>query len=446
MKTIYTLSALLLIATANVFGQTTWDNFEDIRKGTYGFINGTLIPYTGNPDPTGNTSKTVAQYQRNASEPFDVIILDQQIESLADYTSGAKQLSIDVWSPAAGIPIQITLEDSATALPANFPTGRHSVYLTTTTVAMAWETLTFTFDNRPDAAVADNAVERLVLLFNPGTNTSDTYYFDNLVGPEIANDTCATAVPDPLVLNDFECNQNVAYTFSHSGVNFRRIENPDASGANTSPHVAQYVRNAGEENDIILGYFDGDLPLGSDSEFKLHVWAPAPNTKVVLSLQYDDGAGGGPVEVVATRDSTAGASAWEELTFSFGDLSGSTVNAFVILFDPATFTSPTYYFDNFTYSPMATGIEDALEMDSFKNYPNPFSEISTFEYVLKQTSEVQLEVFDQMGRSVSRVFNGTQAAGSQQLTWNAGDLPTGLYFYTLTLNGQTTSGKMMHTR
>ena len=149
MKTIYTFLSLILLTATQMVGQTIWDNFEDVRKGTYGFISGQLTQYTGNPDPTGNTSKTVGQYQRNAAELFDVIILDQQTLSMADYVSGAKQLKIDVWSPAAGIPIQITFEDTATALPANFPTGRHSVYLTTTTVAMAWETLTFAFDNRP---------------------------------------------------------------------------------------------------------------------------------------------------------------------------------------------------------------------------------------------------------------------------------------------------------
>lgn len=444
MKNLYLLVVVLLSVSTSLSGQTTWDNFEDVRKGTYGFINGVLIPYTGNPDPTGNTSATVATYSRNAAEAFDVIILDQQTESLADYVAGTKQMSIDVWSPAIGIPIQITMEDSTTALPANFPTGRHSVYLTTTTVAQAWETLTFTYDNRPDGSVPDDAVERLVLLFNPNTNTGDTYYFDNLVGPEIANDTCATAVSDSLTLNDFECNQNVNYTFSHSGTNFRRIENPDASGANTSTHVAQYVRNGGEENDVITGSFAAGFSLGTSSEFKLHVWDASPNTNVVLSLQYDDGTGN-LVEVVAMTDSTEAGSQWEELTFEFGDLSTADINTFVILFDPGNFASDTYYFDNFTYTSEPVGIDDLLEVSTFKNYPNPFSGSTTFEYTLKEASQVELNVFDQMGRSVASVYEGTQPAGEQQIEWNSENLPSGVYFYSLQIDGQVATGKMIHT-
>ena len=439
MKTIYTCVVLAFLGAPALWGQTLWDNFEDVRKGTYGFISGTFVPYTGNPDPVGNTSKTVATYTRNPAELFDVIILDQQTESLADYVSGAKQMSIDVWSPASGIPIQITLENSITALPANYPTGRHSVYLTTTTVASAWETLNFSFAERPDATVPNDAVDRMVLLFNPNTNTTATYYFDNLTGPELANDSCATAAPDSLMLNDFECNQHVAFTFSHSGINFRRIENPDPSGANTSTHVAQYVRNGGEEFDVIVGSFDDVLLLGSPSVFKLQVWDAAPNTNVILSLQFNG------VEVVALTDSTQNAAQWETLEYNFGDLSGAAINGFVILFDPGAFTSGTYYFDNFSYTPGVTGIDKFLETSSLKNYPNPFSGATTFSYDLKQTAAVRLEVFDVMGRSVGTVFSGTQPAGSHSVEWQAQDMPAGLYFYTLEVNGAIANGKMMLT-
>ena len=40
-----------------------------------------------------------------------------------------KTMSVDVFSPMPGLPVQITLEDSSLAGPTNYPTGRHSVYL-----------------------------------------------------------------------------------------------------------------------------------------------------------------------------------------------------------------------------------------------------------------------------------------------------------------------------
>ncbi|MCB0625754.1 MAG: hypothetical protein KDC43_18010, partial [Saprospiraceae bacterium] len=224
----------------------------------------TFIPYNGNPDQSGaNTSLVAAAYTRNPAEAFDVIILDGLMADLSDYVSGAKQLSIDVWSPAAGKTVQITLENSTLAMPANFPTGRHSVYLATTTVANQWETLTFNFDNQPDPSVSSTSVDRIVLLFDPNTNNADTYYWDNLRAPELADDPCDGVAPDDMVLQDFECNQSTYFTFSHAGVNFRRVDNPDPNGMNNSDYVGSYIRNGGEENDVIVGRLASPLAIGT---------------------------------------------------------------------------------------------------------------------------------------------------------------------------------------
>ena len=84
MKKIYTLFTLLFFAATALQAQIVWDNFENQRKGTYGFISGSFIPYFENPDQTGaNTSRVAASYTRNAAELFDVIILDGQMASLA---------------------------------------------------------------------------------------------------------------------------------------------------------------------------------------------------------------------------------------------------------------------------------------------------------------------------------------------------------------------------
>ncbi len=252
MQRSYTLLLFLCLVGSTISAQQIWDNFEDIRQGTYDFISGTLIPYSENPDKTGaNTSLVAASYTRNASEAFDVILLDAPVADLSDYISGAKQMSIAVYSPAAGKTVQITLENSATAEPQNFPVGRHSIYQTTTTVANSWEVLTFSLTEQPDMSVGNDGVNRLVLLFDPGNAAGDTYIFDDLNGPELADDPCDGATANPMILEDFECNQNLRYIFSHSGVNFRRVDNPDQNG-NTSDKVATYTRNGGEMVDVLI--------------------------------------------------------------------------------------------------------------------------------------------------------------------------------------------------
>jgi len=79
-------------------------------------------------------------------------------------------------------------------------------------------------------------------------------------GPELANDPCEGVTGASNVFNDFECNQNVNFTFSHSGVNFRRVLNPDPNG-NSSDYVATYTRNAGEMTDVIVGRFAENLSI-----------------------------------------------------------------------------------------------------------------------------------------------------------------------------------------
>jgi len=69
------------------------------------------------------------------------------------------------------------------------------------------------------------------------------------------------------------------------------------------------------------------------------------------------------------------------------------------------------------------------------NYPNPFAETTRITYDLQAPSRIRLEVFDLLGRHVTTLVDGNQGAGSHTATFNAGDLPNGLYIYRLTAEG-----------
>jgi hypothetical protein len=437
MKNIYVLLTCLFAFTG-LSAQQTWDNFEDIRKGTYGFINGNFIPYTGNPDPTGvNTSDVVATYTRNMVEQFDVLIIGAQMADLTDYVAGTKQMSIDVWSPAAGKTVQITLEN-ATLAGGGFPAGRHSIYLATTTVAMGWETLTFTFSEQPDPSVANDNVDQLVLLFDPNSNNGDTYYWDNLNGPELAEDPCDGVMEDPTILNDFECNQSVNFTFSHSGVNFRRVVNPDMNG-NESAYVASYTRNGGEENDVIIGNFQGsNLDITSNNEFTLDVWDPGAPTTVTLSLQTSSND-----VILAMEATTTGSSAWETLTFDASSVADDpNIGQFVILFDPGAFSSDNYFFDNFQAGP-STNVNEVADLSALEVMPNPAADWMTFNYTLEEAADIELSVRDLTGKVIEQLPMGRQQSGLQSFDWVIpSSVANGLYLYTLTVNGQSTTGKI----
>ncbi len=70
------------------------------------------------------------------------------------------------------------------------------------------------------------------------------------------------------------------------------------------------------------------------------------------------------------------------------------------------------------------------------NYPNPFNPTTTIGFVLAEQAEVYLTVHDVLGREVARLVDGTVAAGTHEVRFDASGLPSGVYLYRLvTPNG-----------
>jgi hypothetical protein len=72
-----------------------------------------------------------------------------------------------------------------------------------------------------------------------------------------------------------------------------------------------------------------------------------------------------------------------------------------------------------------------------QNYPNPFNPSTIIRYDLSAPARVHLEISDRLGRVVDVLVDRTQPAGQYQLEWNAGRMPSGMYFLRLRA-GQST--------
>ncbi|MCC5905452.1 MAG: T9SS type A sorting domain-containing protein [Balneolaceae bacterium] len=66
-----------------------------------------------------------------------------------------------------------------------------------------------------------------------------------------------------------------------------------------------------------------------------------------------------------------------------------------------------------------------------QNYPNPFNPTTVISFELPQISDVSLQVFDISGRLVATLAEETVEAGTHTVTFNAGNLSSGVYIYTL---------------
>ncbi|MEQ8523238.1 endonuclease [Gracilimonas sp.] len=97
-----------------------------------------------------------------------------------------------------------------------------------------------------------------------------------------------------------------------------------------------------------------------------------------------------------------------------------------------------------THSEMVNN-EDDGKADRFsleQNYPNPFNPVTTIKYTLKQAADVSLTIYNVMGQQVEKLVDGRKLAGAYLVSWNAGELASGVYYYRLKAGNQVSIRKM----
>lgn len=72
------------------------------------------------------------------------------------------------------------------------------------------------------------------------------------------------------------------------------------------------------------------------------------------------------------------------------------------------------------------------------NFPNPFNAETLIRFELPHGGKVALQLYDCLGRDLGNIFQHHLEAGVHELKFNAADLPSGVYFYRLNLNGEFT--------
>ncbi|MHB1686497.1 MAG: T9SS type A sorting domain-containing protein [Ignavibacteriaceae bacterium] len=79
-----------------------------------------------------------------------------------------------------------------------------------------------------------------------------------------------------------------------------------------------------------------------------------------------------------------------------------------------------------------------------QNYPNPFNPSTIISFSVPQKSRVSLKIYDALGRLVSNLIDGeVKPSGNYNVSFNAGNLASGIYFYRLITNNYVSTKKML---
>lgn len=87
-----------------------------------------------------------------------------------------------------------------------------------------------------------------------------------------------------------------------------------------------------------------------------------------------------------------------------------------------------------------TGIPGKVAL--FQNYPNPFNPATQIHFVIPESSEVTLTIYDLTGRKVAELINGMLPAGAHTASFNAVNLSSGTYIYQLKSNNIVQTKRM----
>ena len=303
-------------------------------------VNYTVVDFGGNQtfddvDPLNGANKVKRTVKPNGAQTWAGTTIGAGFTARIPFTASATQMSIKVYSPAAGIRVRLKVEDKTN-------NTRSVETEAMTQAANTWETLVFDFANQSDGTAALNLAytyDMASVFFDFGNaGSGKVFYWDDVKFLPV------NVVPNYLALPlDFESTTHPYPFTDFAGGVATVINNPHSGGINTSAKVGQMVKNAGQ---VYGGSFIEMVnPINSSvlHTFKVKVYSPRIGAKLLLKVENATNGGISYEKEVATTV----ANAWEELTFDYTAINtGNFYSKIVLIFDNGTMGDGTA---NFTF-------------------------------------------------------------------------------------------------
>lgn len=373
-KTLLTTFTILLAFCVNAQTQIslpiTWDDSSTVNYNIVDF-DGTSSSLVADP---ANTSNTVLKTEKSPTgQPWQGTILgDLGLASAIPFAQGSTTISAIIYSPDAGIPVMMKVEDASN--------GNIFVETTTmTTVANAWDTLVFDFSTPSNGTLnMSNTYDKLVIFYDFMTlpTAAKTYYVDNVFfgGAGSPPPPPPTKAQINLPIN-WDDTANVDYTVTDFDGTASMLA-ADPNNANNIVLKTDKSPTGQPWQGTTLSTPTGlasPIPFsGSMTTITAIVYSPDAGIPVRLKVE-DSNNGNVAAETEAT---TTVANAWDTLTFDFTNPAAGTAALDTMqVYDKATifydfFTNPaatkTYYVDAVYFgsnsTPPPPPVKDTVEI------------------------------------------------------------------------------------
>ena len=109
--------------------------------------------------------------------------------------------------------------------------------------------------------------------------------------------------------------------------------------------------------------------------------------------------------------------------------------------------SPAIIPDNPTSVSGSEAVVNSYDLE--QNYPNPFNPTTTIQYSVQRSSRVELRIYNALGQTIKTLVDGLRNSGRYSVRWDGTDsygkaVPSGTYFYRITVGGYTSAKKMIY--
>jgi hypothetical protein len=233
--------------------------------------------------------------------------------------------------------------------------------------------------------------------------------------------------------------------FSNGHVNwiFNVFNNANASGGvNSSEEYEININNGGSERwHIQLSQNNVPLIMGRTYKFEFDARASAQR---VLDAKLERN--GPPYENYSQNGPLLLSTQMEHYSYQFEMQHPSDYEARV-MFNCGD-DNNDLYFDNISLKEIVTSIEedkDFIITEYFlnNNYPNPFNPTTKISFSIAIKGFTNLKIYDVLGNEITTLINSELAAGKYDVDFNAEVLPSGIYFYRLSVNNFSKTKKMI---